>query len=161
MAMVLLFAMYKVHGEFIVTLSGNVMLTQAFGPWNTECAEQFANAYALEIKALDHQPWADLVVLCGESLLIPDAERTLLEKIRLTKEKGLQRVAIVIGRSKVGVTSRMQLEKLYRQVGMAYEFFDQYEQGLAWLTSQGYQIDSATEGTFITSLSDTSLYANL
>ncbi|MEG3765436.1 hypothetical protein [Alteromonas sp. 14N.309.X.WAT.G.H12] len=153
--------MNKVHGEFIVTLSGNVMLIQAFGPWNTECAEQFSKGYALALKALKDKHWADLIVLRGESLLIPDAERTLLEKIRWARSEGLERVAIVTGKSNVGVTSRMQLENLYGHFEFAYGFFDDYEQGLAWLTRHGHHVDSDTESTFKNRLSDTSLSANL
>lgn len=152
--------MNKVHGEFFVTLSGNVMLTQAFGPWNTECAEQFSKEYGLALMALKEQQWADLIVLRGESLLIPDAERTLLEKIRWARSEGLERVAIVTGKSNVGATSRMQLENLYSHFECAYDFFDDYEQGGAWLTSHGYHIDFDTECVFKNRLYDTSLSAN-
>ncbi|MBU2978121.1 hypothetical protein [Alteromonas sp. C1M14] len=153
--------MNEAHGEFTITRSGNVMLTQAFGPWNTECVEQFAKHYANELGSLKDESWADIIVLRGESLLIPEAERTLSEKVRWATEHGLKDVAIVTGESFVGVASRMQLEKLYTHFEFEYAFFRYYEEASTWLTQKGYHMDSDTELTFKQRLPHAALHADV
>ena len=140
--------MKYVHGEYEIVLSGNVMLIQAFGPWNTECVVAYSQAYRQERAPLGNQLWADIVVLRGESLLIPDAERVLSERVQAVKAMGYRHIAIVTGESMVGVTSRMQLDNLYGPLGMDYEFFTSYGEAKAWLEQKGFITEAESEARF-------------
>ena len=131
--------MKYVHGEYEIVLSGNVMLIQAFGPWNTECVVAYSQAYRQERAPLGNQLWADIVVLRGESLLIPDAERVLSERVQAVKALGYRHIAVVTGDSMVGVTSRMQLDN---------EFFTTYGEAKAWLEQKGFVTEAETEARF-------------
>ena len=137
--------MKYVHGEYLVTRAGDIVLTQAYGPWNRECVEAFGMDYRAETICLHGSRWSDIVVLQGESLLIPDAQSLLHAMIEAVHNLGLAHVALVLGHSSVQSSTRMQLDLMYRDAGPTYRFFDQYGEALAWLTSYGYRLDSHLE----------------
>ncbi|WP_414828902.1 hypothetical protein [Alteromonas sp. H39] len=130
--------MKYVHGEYLITLCGEQLLTHAYGPWNRECVSAFSRDYHLEVAPLIGKRWADIVVLIGESLLIPEAESLLLSRINAAADNGLQAVALVIGRSSVKTSTRTQLERMYNQTPLPVSFFSTYQDASAWLASEGF-----------------------
>ena len=137
--------MKPVHGSFVVTRCGNVMLTQAYGPWNSECVDGLALDYRGKSVDMHGSSWGDIVVLEGESLLIPDAESLLAERISAVHRLGLSHLALVLESSLVKSTTRNQLEVVYRQTGVNFSFFDTYKEAKAWLTHLGYVLDEEAE----------------
>ncbi len=89
--------------------------------------------------------YSDIVVLEGESLLIPDAESLLTERISAVRHLGLSHLALVLESSLVKSTTQNQLEAVYRQTGVDFSFFDTYEEARAWLTHLGYVLDEDAE----------------
>ena len=142
--------MKPVHGSFVVTRCGNVMLTQAYGPWNCECVDGLVLDYRDKSIDMHGSNWGDIVVLEGESLLIPDAESLLTERISAVRHLGLSHLALVLESSLVKSTTQNQLEAVYRQTGVDFSFFDTYEEARAWLTHLGYVLDEDAErGHFV------------
>ncbi|AYA66084.1 MULTISPECIES: hypothetical protein [unclassified Alteromonas] len=137
-----------VHGEFDIALSGNIMLTQAYGPWNAECVVAFGEAYRIERQLLKADTWSDIVILRGESLLIPDAERVLGVRIAAVVPLGLKKVAIVTAESSVSVTARMQLTRMYDSLDVEYDFFTTYSEAKAWLEEAGFSTSAQSEQAF-------------
>ncbi len=135
--------MKYVHGEYLITLCGEHLLTHAYGPWNRECVSAFSRDYHLEVTPMIGKRWADIVVLIGESLLIPEAESLLVSRINAAAEFGLEAVALVIGRSSVKTSTRTQLERMYEKTPLPVSFFSTYKEAAAWLESQGFS--SSTE----------------
>ncbi|QJR80679.1 hypothetical protein CA267_007735 [Alteromonas pelagimontana] len=144
--------MKQVHGEYLITLSGNIQLTQAYGPWNKECVEAFIYDYRHELGEAATKNWADIVVLKGESLLVPDAEILLQESVLRVSQIGLQRVAIVTGESMVKTTSQMQLDRLYSSTGVPHCFFYQYADAKQWLAKFGFVTEPHTENAHLDKL---------
>jgi hypothetical protein len=137
--------MNPVHGSFIVTRCGNVMLTQAYGPWNRECVDGLVLDYRDKSIDMHGSNWGDIVVLEGESLLTPDAESLLAERISAVRHLGLTHLALVLESSLVKSTTRNQLDVVYRQTGVDFSFFDTYEEAKVWLTNLGYILDEDVE----------------
>ena len=137
--------MKPVHGSFVVTRCGNIMLTQAYGPWNSECVNGLVLDYRDKSIDMHGSNWGDIVVLEGESLLIPDAENLLAERISAVRHLGLTHLALVLESSLVKSTTRNQLAAVYRQTGVDFTFFDTYPEARAWLTQLGYTLDEDAE----------------
>ncbi|MBQ4829145.1 hypothetical protein J8L84_07640 [Alteromonas sp. MMG017] len=137
--------MKPVHGSFVVTRCGNVMLTQAYGPWNCECVHGLVLDYREKSIDMHGSHWGDIVVLEGESLLIPDAESLLAERISAVRHLGLSHLALVLESSLVKSTTRNQLEAVYRKTGVDFSFFDTYEEARAWLTQLDYTLNEDAE----------------
>ena len=130
--------MKYVHGEYLITLCGEHLLTHAYGPWNRECVSAFSRDYHQEVAPVIGKRWADIVVLIGESLLIPEAESLLVSRINAAADNGLEAVALVIGRSSVKTSTRMQLERMYAQTPLPISFFSTYQEAALWLESEGF-----------------------
>lgn len=138
-----------VHGDYIVTRCGEVMLTHAYGPWNAECVDNFVMDYRSKSMAMHGTKWSDIIIVKGESLLIPEAELKLHERISAVHHLGLCHSALVIGASTVKSTSRMQMDRIFSKTGLEYAIFELYEQAKAWILQAGYQFDErAAQGHF-------------
>jgi len=148
--------MNGVHGDYIVTRCGEVMLTQAYGPWNGECVEGFVLDYRSKSMVMHGGVWSDIVLVEGESLLIPDAEIKLQERISAVRHLGLRHSALVIGASTVKSTSRMQLDSIFSKTGLEYGIFEEYDQAKAWIASAGYLLD---EDAALTHFNNVKAYA--
>lgn len=122
----------NIHGEFFVKRFEQVVLTVATGPWNRECIMAFADAYRAEVGAIYGTSWTDIVILRGESLLVPAAEFLLAEKLQVVAPQGFSRIAVVIGQSQVQYTTREQFRRIYTGVAQQCEFFSAPEDALDW-----------------------------
>ncbi|CAD5248650.1 conserved hypothetical protein [Alteromonas sp. 38] len=126
------------------------MLTQAYGPWNSECVDGLVLDYRGKSINMHGSRWGDIVILEGESLLIPDAESLLAERISAVRHLGLSHLALVLESSFVKSTTRNQLDAVYRQTGVDFSFYDTYAEARAWLTHLGYTLDEEAErGHFV------------
>lgn len=137
--------MKYVHGEYLITRSDQVVLTHAYGPWNSECVLAFNRDYYQEAHELFGSPYADVVFLEGESLLIPDAERRLRDAICYAQRHGLSHVALVTTFSTVKTSAQMQFERVYTGTGVTFQFFSVYDKALTWLAENGFNTDSVTQ----------------
>lgn len=133
--------MKYVHGEFRISCCGCIIVTHAYGPWNRECVNNFASEYRSKSEGLLNRPWSDIVVVVGESLLVPDAERLLREKVKAASSVGLNHVAVVLGESSVRTTTQAQLDNVYQGLNVRYECFDTLEEAMKWLRQFSYTLD--------------------
>jgi hypothetical protein len=126
----------KIHGEYRMMLIGQIMCVHAIGPWNEECVQQFQIDYKQHSLACLYAQWADLVVLSGESLLIPSAERFLIQAAANMKSKGLRCVAIMFNDSIVKMSTQEQFTRVYANSGLDVGFFEHLADATDWLTNQ-------------------------
>lgn len=135
--------MNSVHGDYVVTRCGDVMLTQAYGPWNEECVDKFVMDYRSKSMVMHGTKWSDIIIVEGESLLIPNAEVVLHERISAVHHLGLSHSALVIGGSTVKSTSRMQMNRIFGKTGLEYAIFEHYQEASEWIQSAGYHFDES------------------
>ncbi|WP_340676646.1 hypothetical protein [Paraglaciecola sp.] len=134
--------MNNIHGEYKLALSGNIICTVVVGPWNTECVECFMRDYYQLIMPLHGSRWGDLIILHGESLLIPAAEHLLTKAISISCSKGLTDVALVSSHSSVQSSAEAQFFNIYKPFGLNLHISKYEAQGLAWLQQQGLHCDN-------------------
>jgi len=99
-----------------------------------------------------HAQWADLVVLSGESLLIPSAERFLIEAAANMKSKGLRCVAIMFNDSIVKMSTQEQFTRVYANSGLDVGFFEHLADATDWLTKQNMHCELAKISTWFAQL---------
>lgn len=138
----------KQHGEFSLTMIQDVVLTNAIGPWNLECIVQFGLKYGESVYSAKVTKWADIIMLQGESLLVPDAEKDLQIRIARAVQTGLTHVAVVMCKSEVKTTAKMQMSRLYKDLPATLEFFETLEEAMDWVTQQGFRCERADVETF-------------
>ena len=123
-------------------MNQDVVLTNAVGPWNLECIEQFGIDYATSVYSAKTTKWADIIMLQGESLLIPEAEKDLKVRIARAIETGLCHVAVVMCKSEVKTTAKLQMKRLYRNLPVELAFFDTVHDAIGWITEHGYRCEA-------------------
>ena len=138
----------KQHGEFSLIMNQDVVLTNAVGPWNLECIEQFGIDYATSVYSAKVSKWADIIMLQGESLLVPDAEKDLQVRIARAVETGLSHVAVVMCKSEVKTTAKLQMKRLYRNLPAELAFFDTLNEAIDWVKQQGYRCERKSVENF-------------
>jgi hypothetical protein len=138
----------KQHGEFSLIMNQDVVLTNAVGPWNLECIEQFGIDYATSVYSAKVSKWADIIMLQGESLLVPDAEKDLQVRIARAVETGLSHVAVVMCKSEVKTTAKLQMKRLYRNLPAELAFFDTLNEAIDWVKQQGYRCERESVENF-------------
>lgn len=135
--------MRDIHGNFNLVLSGNIMFTLATGPWNAECVRQFNREYIKLVSPLFGKQWGDLVILQGESLLIPDAEHLISQTVLESCQRGLSHVALIVSDSSIRAIARAQFMRIYPSSGLIVQYFDNPQEALDWLILQGLYCDKA------------------
>ena len=120
----------KQQGDFALTMVNDIVLVNAKGPWNTECVENFGLTYAGTVYKSGMLHWADIVVLDGESLLVPEAERALTERIGRATAAGLVQVYIVTEKSRTAATSVRQIKKLYEPYNIRVEYVTELDMAI-------------------------------
>jgi hypothetical protein len=133
----------NIHGDFNLVLSGNIMFTVATGPWNAECVRQFNREYIKLICPFFGKQWADLVILQGESLLIPAAEHLIAQTVLESCQRGLSHVALTVSDSSIRAIARAQFMKIYPSSGLIVQYFDNQQEALDWLILQGLYCDKS------------------
>lgn len=129
------------HGEFIVTLCGDSVVIQAYGPWNRECVKSFGEEYRTSAEGLFGKVWCNIVCVTGESLLIPDAEAQLRERTAAMQPLGLTHVAVVLGDSTAKATTKGQLKRVYKGLNIEVTFVEIIEEAVEWLSEHRFNIE--------------------
>jgi hypothetical protein len=79
--------MHEAHGDFELTLVGNVMIFQAYGAWNRETALSFVDKVTLVAAPIVGSDWAMLSIISDWELSTPDCNPI----IRQVVEAGVQK----------------------------------------------------------------------
>jgi hypothetical protein len=132
----------KQHGDFVLTMVNDIVLVNAKGPWNTECVENFGLTYAGTVYKSGQLRWADIVMLSGESLLVPEAERALTERIGRAVAAGLGQVYIVTEKSRTAATSVRQIKKIYAPHSLSMEFVSDLDMAITLARTAGFAVDA-------------------
>ena len=120
----------------------DIVLVNAKGPWNTECVENFGLTYAGTVYKSGQLRWADIVMLSGESLLVPEAERALTERIGRAVAAGLGQVYIVTEKSRTAATSVRQIKKIYAPHSLSMEFVSDLDMAITLARTAGFAVDA-------------------
>lgn len=139
------------HGEFCIDVCEGVVLINARGPWNLECVQHFEQAYRNTVYQSGMINWVDIICLQGESLLVPDAEKSLKKGIARASAVGLKAVFVILEQSMVASTSLRQLENLYRDLSVTLNFAAGLGEAVKAANNEGYSVSFESASTFFCS----------
>lgn len=122
--------LFKPHGSSVIYTEGNILVIDAEGPWNDEFFLKF-HAELIEIaKELDINNYATLIMPRGEALGVQDG---LERHVAFVRKSGSKALAICLKHSSIPDISRFMCTKMYDQVGIEYQFFDEEDDAKVWL----------------------------
>jgi len=127
---------FRAHGDLSARSINNILFIEGTGPWNIEKLKYMEVAAKDMLAKLYQQPWAVLCIMHGEIAFLPDAAAMLTEVIRQDKHKNRVATAIVITNSNLVCFSKGHLSKIYNDAGETFEFFDDRESAMSWLSAE-------------------------
>ncbi len=124
------------HGSFQLKLSNDVVILRAEGPWNLECAQNYQQEYWHLLKQVEAPCYAELLILSGESLLIPEVYELLKKGLAYALSVGLTNVALVTKDCISQFCTQRQFCEFYQGLDINFEFFNDEEAAYHWLKKQ-------------------------
>ena len=120
-----------------------VVLASAAGSWNRFTAEDYAKEFKTLTMPLIGSDWAHIIYLDNWQLGVPEIEPVITELVSWCLDNGLRYTAQVYCPNMV---KRYQLDKMIIDSHDYFEkrVYSNEQQALAWLSSLGFAIDSAT-----------------
>ena len=127
----------RIHGVYYIRRTGRVLEVKAEGPWNEDAAIQYRLDLEQSICELEPEPWGQILIFTGEAILTPEAE-TRLEEITVWRmSRGLTQLAIVLEDVLNRSLVESQFHGIYNRVGIRYQFIDDRQQALDWMSAAG------------------------
>lgn len=121
------------HGSFRLWTEDQILCADAEGPFNEEVILEFRNALEEHVARLVGSPWGWVSTLHGLSVFTPEAEQAILETVRWRVSKGMRCAANVLMSTEAGDLERVQISRVYDQIGIDYAFFENFEDAAVWV----------------------------
>ncbi|MBT0585636.1 hypothetical protein [Alteromonas oceanisediminis] len=137
---------FPAHGDVRLHIEGRLLVIEGYGPANLEAVLYYQRSVQGFRNQLNSGPWASLVLLREEPLLVPEAKNLLISSIQRATQQNLVATAVVIQDTQYESTVRMFWESIYAQVDLTQAFFEQEADARAWLQRH---IDIASNGVSI------------
>ncbi|WP_261844584.1 hypothetical protein [Aliamphritea ceti] len=128
--------MHRVHGTIRLSVEGRILTIEGRGPWNIESIDLSVDSIGDDLRALYGAPWGALVLVEGDSILVPDAEARLIDVVREDRHKGRLATALVLGECSVPGLVTQHLENVYTSAGDSFRVFSDAETARCWLNTQ-------------------------
>jgi hypothetical protein len=127
------------HGDFRLTINGQILVAYVRGSWNEEAAQAYSDEYQRQASRLGSR-WGHLVFLDEWSLGIPEIVPVIQQLVSWSIEHGLTRAAHVYSPS---MLKRLQLEEMIHDGGaFIHKGFASVDDAVGWLQQEGYSLES-------------------
>ncbi|NQZ33779.1 MAG: hypothetical protein HRU06_21125 [Oceanospirillaceae bacterium] len=117
-------------------VEGNILVIEGQGPWNLDAIDQSVIETKEKIEKLYWKPWGVLVIAHGDSILIPEAVKKLIQIIESDRTKGRLATALIIRNCEIPNLVETHLGKIYMTAGDEFAFFDEEKDARQWLQQQ-------------------------
>tara|TARA_R110001583_G_scaffold103345_1_gene250502 strand:+ start:1046 stop:1441 length:396 start_codon:yes stop_codon:yes gene_type:complete len=126
---------YSAHGRYTIEQQNNILLIDAQGPFNEATTEQYYQDIKLITKKMSGSPWASLVSFTGSSIFTPEVEQKLIETTQYRVDNGMVAIAAIITNSAYADILQMQLQRIYQNCNIQFNFFSNTDHAQNWLDS--------------------------
>lgn len=123
------------HGSYIIEQQNNILLIDAQGPFNEATTEKYYQDIKRVTQKMSGRAWASLVSFTGHSVFAPEAEQKLIETTQYRVDNGMVAVAAVIFNSAYADILQMQLQRIYQNCDIQFNFFSNADHAKNWLDS--------------------------
>lgn len=126
---------YSTHGSYRIEQQNNILMIDAQGPFDDVISEQYHKDIKIITQKMRNNPWASLVSFTGNAVITPDAELNLIETTQYRVDNGMVAIAAVILDSAYADTLQMQLQRIYLNCSVQFNFFSDTKNAQRWLES--------------------------
>lgn len=124
------------HGHFDVSLEDNILVIDAFGPFNEQAVHNYESKLKQILNDLEGKQWSQITIVHGFSLGTGIAEKELTESIKYRKSIGLEAAAVVLENVEGLSLMKTQLGRCYVECGIPFKFFEEFSIAKNWLNEQ-------------------------
>lgn len=126
------------HGEFELSVAGNILTARLIGGWNKEAALAFDRQFRLAAEPLLSDDWGHLVFLDDWSLGVPEMIPIIENLVQWCVAHGLKRAAHVYSPS---MLKQMQANDMVVQQQGEFQrrSFAEADQAITWLNEAGFR----------------------
>ena len=124
---------YNSHGDFKIEIDKDVIVIDAWGPWNQEFFTQFHQQLYTVVHQLTVDIYGALVVIHGQGLPVNDA---IDEHIAFLSQGNVTALAVDLSCCSTAGLSQDVFSKIYTQSKLNFKFFDDNQAAKAWLAQQ-------------------------
>ena len=128
--------MHNLHGEITTSVSEQLLLVSARGPFNDEAMRVSVGEMSKNINSIIKSAktpsvrWAHLTVLHGESLMPPSTFDIFIKQTKIRRARGMVFLAVIIKDSDITRTIHHQLRYCYEKAEINFAFFDDIDSAL-------------------------------
>ena len=127
---------HKIHGRFDVSISGRILVSRTWGPWNLEFVHAYREDMDRKVRSLAGQPWAMLALPGGEPIHTPESLAEMVNTILYHRTLGRCGTAIVLVNVEATNLIRLMLSSMYAQADEPCFFPDDEASAIAWLEAR-------------------------
>ncbi|MBL0710336.1 MAG: hypothetical protein JJV99_04915 [Colwellia sp.] len=126
---------YSAHGSYSIKKEGNILLVDAQGPFNEITSQQYYQDIKDHTEKMSSAPWASLVFFKGNGVFTPDAEQGLIDTTHYRVNNGMIVIAAVINNTPHADILQMQLQRIYQNCEIPFNFFSDSTHAKLWLNN--------------------------
>lgn len=95
-------------------------------------AEQFIHLS----KSLYDKPWGMVGDFYGQPIHVPEAAAKLVEIVKQERKRGRVATGLITQHCDMQAVAQQHLSSIYAKAGEPHEFFDNFDDALAWVNKQ-------------------------
>lgn len=132
------------HGEFELSVSGNILVARLIGGWNEEAARAFDREFRMTAEPLLGNDWGHLVCLEDWSLGVPEMAPIIENLVQWCVASGLKRAAQVYSPS---MLKQLQVDDMVvEQLGEFQRcIFRDKASACRWLAEEGFELPEGSQ----------------
>jgi len=118
------------HGQFKISLDGNIVIIEAEGPWNGEFFVNMHRSLAEQVGKLNTDNYALLVVLKGEAVATFDSIEVHNKYVRAGNTKA---IAISLECCETPSIAKALFQRVYEENNLPHQFFSESASAKEWV----------------------------
>jgi len=124
---------FPVHGKFSANYEDCILSIKAIGPVNAEFFSRYEDIVAPLRKEIIAPRWGSFVEITGQAILPFNSNERAKLSIENAMKDALIATCLCLVNSESPNVSKAFWEKLYNEVGIPFQFFDNEQDAVNWL----------------------------
>ncbi len=119
-----------------LTVENNLIIIEGSGAWNLNDINLSKTQECTEVRSLYSKPWGVLLLLKGDSIIIPEARERLIEIVKVDITKGRKATALILSDCTVPNLVTEHLHDIYNAAGDEFDIFKDIDSAKQWLNKK-------------------------
>ncbi|MBC3765208.1 hypothetical protein [Neptunicella marina] len=127
---------FQEHGQFKLTIEDRIVVVDAEGPFDVLLFKRYDHEMHQAIEHFNNQRWANIAVLHGLTIFIPDVFTLLNEHLNWRIQNNFVAEALVLVEPEGANILESQLHEVYHRLKIDFQYFDSVPAAREWATSK-------------------------